>query len=229
MALVPPDSPLRLVPTTLERKAVLFFDGIRYSFHIFDLAAARLTTTLHELSQEQEDKAAIADRIALAMSDAWMLIDSAHRLRELVEQAPRLRKKQPELQLFLRRTANVEVLRNFFQHFRNEIDAFANQAIPLWGTLTWAYVSPETGAPQNYTIAPGTIFNDVTLHTCTFDTVKWKYGERVLLYAGSTKLDLAALFEHVTEFASWYTEWFRIQFPDTDHHCADLHMCMGVK
>lgn len=229
MSLVPPDSPLRLVPTSLDRKAVLYFDGIRYSLHVFDLAAARLASTLLLLSREQEDKSAVADRIALAISDAWMLIDSIHRLRELVQQVPKLRKNLPELQLFLRRTRVVEDLRHFFQHFRTEIDAFVSQAMPLWGTLTWAYTEPETGEQRNYTIAPGTFFAGATIPMCTFDSREWRYVERVLLQAGSMKVDLATLLEQVAEFAAWYTEWFRAKYPDEDHHAADVHFCVTVR
>jgi hypothetical protein len=229
MTLVPPDSPLRLVPTKLDRKAVLYLDGIRYSFHIFDLAATRLAVTLEALSQVREDRSSIADTIALAISDAWMIIDSTHRLRELLQQAPKLRKKEPELQLFLRRTEVVEDLRNFFQHFRTEINDFASQAMPLWGTLTWVYIDPESGELKNFTIAPGTFFDGATIPTCTFDRLEWKYVERVLLQAGSKKVDLATLLEQVTEFAAWYTEWFRKNFPDAGHHDADLHFCIRVR
>jgi hypothetical protein len=228
-SLVPTGSPLRLVPTSLERKAVLFFDGIRYSLHIFDLAASRLPNTLAELSHEGQDADALADKIASAMSDAWLMIDSAHRLRELLEQAPNLKKNQPELQLFLRRTVPVEALRHFFQHFRTEIETFASRGMPLWGTLSWVRPNPETGQPENFTIAPGTFFHGAALPMCTFDSVQRHFVERVLLQAGPTQIDLASLLEHVTEFTSWYTEWFRNHFPDVDHHAADLHARLGVK
>lgn len=229
MVLVPPDSPLRLIPTKLDKRAVLYFDGIRYSLHIFDLAAQRLAATIRELSQEQKDRSIIADRIALAISDAWMLIDSTHRLRELIEQAPRLRKKQVEVQLFLRRTVVVEDLRNHFQHFRTEIDSFVKESMPLWGTLAWAFADPDTGHPMNYTIAPGTFFNDAAIPMCTFDRLKGKYVERVLLQVGALKIDLATLAEQVTEFCIWYTEWFQATFPDTEHHAADVHFNVSIK
>ncbi len=229
MSLVPPDSPLRHVPTTADRRAVLYLDGIRYSLHIFDLAAVRLADTLRSLSRDQEDKSIIADRIALAVSDAWMLVDSAHRLRELVSQVPRLRKNDPAVQLFQRRTTLVEDLRHHFQHFRTGIDEYVRSAMPLWGTLTWAFADPETGELQNYTIAPGTFFDGAMIPMCTFDRQEWKYVERVLLQVGPMKLDLATLIEHVTEFSIWYATWFSRTFPDTGHHGADVHFCIKVR
>ena len=229
MSLVPAESPLRLVPASLDRRAVLFLDGIRYSFHIFDLAVERLAKTLPDLSSEKQDPALLADNIAYAMSDAWLMIDATHRLRELLQQVPKLKKKQPELQLFLRRTAKVEDLRHFFQHFRTEIEAFASRAMPLWGTLSWAHTNPETGEPENYTIAPGTLFEGAGMATCTFDRLKHNFVERVLLHAGPTQVDLADLTEHVSEFAAWYTQWFRDTFPDTNHLAADVYFRFVVK
>lgn len=229
MPLVPPDSPLRLVPVDLDRKAVLFYDGIRYSLHIFDIATSRLAVSLADLSRHQEDTGAIADRIALAISDAWMLVDSAHRLRELVEQAPRLRKNQMDVQLFFRRTAEVEELRHHFQHFRTRIESFVKESMPLWGTLTWACTDHQTGEPKNFTIAPGSFFEGVRIPMCTFDTLEGRYVERILLQVGPIKIDLATLIEQVTEFAAWYTEWFRTKFPHTDYLGADMHACFSVK
>lgn len=89
---------------SLDRKPVLYLDGIRYSLHIFDLAAERPAKALTELSSEQLEPKTLAEKIAHAMADAWLMIDSAHRLRELLQQAPKLKKNLPELQLFLRRT-----------------------------------------------------------------------------------------------------------------------------
>lgn len=229
MMLVPPESPLRLVPTTVDRKGVLYFDGIRYSLHIFDLAATRLAATILDLTKERPSHEAMADQIALAISDAWMLVDSAHRLRELVSQVPRLRKSLVEVQLFMRRLAPTEELRHHFQHFRTGIDAYADSGAPLWGTLSWAYVDQETGAPSNFTIAPGTFFDGAAIPMCTFDRLEWKYVERVLLQVGSRKLDLAILLEHVREFASWYTNWFAQNYPDTGHHAADVYLQVSVR
>lgn len=188
MTLVPPDSPLRLVPTVLDRKAVLFLDGIRYSLHMFDMTSTRLAQTLDSIGRTQVEPNELTDRITWALSDAWLMIDSVHRLRELLEQAPRLKKNTPELQIFLRNTSGVEDLRNFFQHFRTEIDSFTELGMPLWGTLSWAYTNPNTGELENHTIAPGTYFEGAWVASCTFDRDKGAFLEKVLLYAGTKKL-----------------------------------------
>src|SRR5450631_3661313 len=102
MSLVPADSPLCRVPTGVDRKTVLFYDGIRYCFQIFDLTFTRLVESLQTLSSKDQQRDLLSERIASAVIDSWTLIDAAHRLRELLSQVPRLKKASPELQVFLR-------------------------------------------------------------------------------------------------------------------------------
>mgnify|MGYP006873467032 CR=1 FL=1 len=220
--LIPHDSPLRTLPESLDRRSVLFLDGIRYAIQIFDLASSRLGGTLHQLSQIKENSPELADGISSAIADAWTMIDSTHRLRELLEQLPGLKKKEPALQLFLKRTSKVEDLRNFFQHFRNEIDTFTELGLPLWGTLSWVYTDRETGRSQQYSIAPGTFFDGVGIHSCTYDRFHHKFVERVLFQAGTERIDLADLNDWMTDFVEWYSEWFRVRFDGTERYISDV-------
>jgi hypothetical protein len=222
MPLIPPDSPLLKVPANVDRRTVLFLDGIRYSLHVFDLTAARLTSALQLLSDDDQPTEELATRIALAISDAWLLVDVVHRLRELLQQLPRLKKKEPTLQVFLRQTASIEPLRHFVQHFRTGIDTYAATGMPVWGTLAWVRDNPSTGEPENFSIAPGTFFHGAFVPTCTFDTVANKYVERVVLQAGKLSVDLASLYEAVYTFAPWYTQWFASAFPGREHYGADF-------
>jgi hypothetical protein len=171
MTLIPIGSPLRLVPDSLDRRSVLYLDGIRYAIHIFDLSGVRLTHTLSALSVDSTPAENLAEQIAVAMSDAWTMVDAMHRLRELLSQLPGLKKNLPELQVFLRQTSAIEGLRHFYQHFRTEIDTFTEVGMPLWGTLSWVYTDPDSGENSNFTIIPGTFFEGATVHTCTIDHV----------------------------------------------------------
>jgi hypothetical protein len=224
MELITKDSTLRRIPTSVDRRTILFLDGIRYSLHTFELAFLRLTRTLDRLSQGKKESDDLGEMIAEATTDAWAMIDSVHRLRELLEQMPRLKKNQPELQLFLRRTATVEELRHFFQHFRTEIDSFVSRGMPLWGTLSWARTNAESGLPETHTIVPGTYFHRSWAATCTFDMHKGKFVELLLLHAGPSKIDLAGLADHVKEFVGWYVKWFDSNYSDHERHGADVHM-----
>ena len=229
MPLVPPDSPLLKVPVDVDRRTVLFLDGVRYSLHVFDLTADRLTAALQLLSDDEQPPEELATRIALAVSDAWQLVDIVHRLRELLQQLPRLRKKEPKLQLFLRQTAAAEALRHFVQHFRTGIDSYATTGMPVWGTLTWVRDNPVTGRPENFSIAPGTFFDGAFVPTCTFDSIAGKYTERVVLQAGKLGVDLATLYEAVYAFAPWYTQWFAAAFPGQSHYGADFRAKFSIR
>src|SRR3990170_1900754 len=110
--LVPPESSLRRVPVNLDARTVGFLDAIRYSFEIIDLAQGRLETTLERIATRPEGHPAGA-LIVEATADAWLLVDSLHRLRELVQQCPGLRQNESEVQLLLRGTSVVEGLRNY--------------------------------------------------------------------------------------------------------------------
>lgn len=78
--LVGDDSPLRRLPMEMPRRQVLFFDGIRMAFEMFDLPFARLRGTLAALA---EDATQQEGAIASAMQDAWSVVDSAALLKVL--------------------------------------------------------------------------------------------------------------------------------------------------
>jgi hypothetical protein len=122
MDYVSQESELRRVPANVERRTILFLDGVRYSFQAFEISATRLAHTLNHLSHPKKPGEDLGELISVATIDAWSIIDAVHRLRELLEQMPGMKKNTPERQLFLRRTASVEDLRHYFQHFRTEID-----------------------------------------------------------------------------------------------------------
>ena len=102
--LVSSTSPLRSIPTCTDQKTILFLDGVRYSFQFIDVAYSRLRQTIERLKPEtSRDEMQVG--ITEAMSDAWAIVDSVHRLRGLIEQLPGLKKKNANVQLFLRRTS----------------------------------------------------------------------------------------------------------------------------
>ncbi len=229
MNLIPPDSTLRKVPSKVERRTVLFLDGIRYSIQSFEIAYRRLAQTLNHLSKGKEPNDDLGEMISFATIDAWSIIDSIHRLRELLVQMPGLKKNTPELQLFLRRTSRIEDLRHYFQHFRTEIDSFVEKAMPLWGTISWSTWNSETRLPENHTIVPGTFFHGAWVASCTFDSHEGRFIDRVLLHAGPQKVDLANLEDFVKELTSWYLQWYESKFIGEERLGADVHMKFFIK
>ena len=83
-------------------------------------------------------------RFAGPFLDAWSIVDSVHRLRELLEQLPGFaRAKSPSYQVFVRKTADVEDFRNTIQHLRTELPQYAQNGWPVWGVLDWVAVVDE--------------------------------------------------------------------------------------
>jgi hypothetical protein len=228
-SLIPLDSPLRSIPQSVDHRTILYLDGIRYSIEITELAYQRLVRILEEYRTTEEDAPQVNRRIVQAMSDAWMLIDSVHRLRELVQQTPRLKKNEPNLQLFLRRTQKVEELRNFIQHLRTGINEFVVRNMSVWGTLAWGEINRDDGSLINHILIPGTFYEGVWAAGLTIDGRDLSFRERLVLSAGQYQIDLADLFDYVAAFAAWYKTWFEATFTDEPRHGADTHLQLTLR
>jgi hypothetical protein len=138
--LIPMDSPLRKPPSSFSRQQVLFLDGIRYSAEMIRIAYERLWTQLNAITVPPPDNSDITtDDIARAMLDAWSIVDSANRLRDLVREFPGL-PNTPWEHVFLANTVEVDALRNAVQHPETEIRRSLAEAGQLWGFLSWAQV-----------------------------------------------------------------------------------------
>jgi hypothetical protein len=102
-----------------------------------DLAHRRLQQTLLDLANHSDDSGPVHLYFVAAVQDAWSIIDSVHRLRGLLRQAPGIKHKSPGLRLFGQRTAEIEPLRNSVQHLNSQINSIISQNIPVWGVLSW--------------------------------------------------------------------------------------------
>jgi hypothetical protein len=140
-------SPFRQLPAGLPREQILFLDGIRYSIEITALAYGRLWANTAAMSKAMADQVGVQDlhSYTAALSDAWTMIDSTHRLRELIWDMPGLAKKQRsvELRKFRGSTASIETLRHKVQHLKGEIRALAGTDQPVWGILSWVSLFEE--------------------------------------------------------------------------------------
>ncbi len=157
------DSALRRVPDGIDRRQAVFLDGIRYSVEMADLAYGRLRSGLWALSSEDgmDDAQGQVSPFVEPFLDAWSIVDSVHRLRQLLEQMPGLKKaKSPPYQLFLRKTSPVEQFRHAIQHLRNELDRMSSQRWPVWGVLDWvAVIDPNEGLLRCCVMTPGKIID----------------------------------------------------------------------
>ena len=227
--LVEKDSPLRRVSVHTDPRVILFLDGIRYSIEIIDLSYNRLLKTLDIISNPENTNIELTELIVQATSDAWSIVDFAHRLRELVQQLPQLRKKEASVQLFIRNTDELEELRNFVQHFRTEIDSFVSRSMRLWGVVSWSKINDETGLPESHSIVPGTFYHKVWAPGCYFDSENNKFVDNLVLHAGTARCNLENVYNRVKQFLLWYRDWFVSKFHGDDNHAADIHFSVSLK
>ena len=227
--LVEQSSPLRRLPASADRRTVLFLDGIRYSIEIGDLSFGRLSKTLERIAELGESNEGLAAMIVEAVSDAWVLVDSIHRLRSLVAQLPGLKQNQPAVQAFLRGTLSADTFRNYVQHFRSGIDGFVTSGRPLWGTLSWSQVCSITGLPKSHVVIPGTFYAGVGAATGLFDTPAGRFEDTLVLHAGEAQVDLKSAFERLGTFSRWFQYWAADTFRDPNTLGSDMHLQVAVK
>lgn len=146
-------SPLRHPPAALSRKQVVILDGIRYAADMAEIAYERLAAHLQvvaALSREPTVK-----EMATGFIDAWSIIDSAHRLRDLITNFPGLKKKAPWVSLLIQRTEDAATLRDCVQHQLGEVDRLAADGGQLWGYLSWARVEGGKSTATWHMMAAG--------------------------------------------------------------------------
>lgn len=158
--LIPDDSLLRRLRDDFSREQVLIFDGIRYAAEMADIAYWRLFDLLQEMSSLHNTELTTR-QIAIAMLDVWSVVDSVHRLRDLLNDLPGVPKKT-WFDLFLKRTQNVADLRDAIQHqvgkSRARIQSLVANAEQIWGFLSWAEVRDSRYTGEWYMMSPGAVF-----------------------------------------------------------------------
>jgi len=93
-----------------------------------------------------------------ALVDAYSVVDSAHRFREVLRVTPGL-KHNAEFELFMRRTQAVEELRHVVQHLNREVDAIAQSGRAALGTVTWLGPPKVPGNPPTaWALQAGTLY-----------------------------------------------------------------------
>jgi len=149
----------------MNRKQVLFLDGIRVSVQMADTTFARLQSTLLALGLDRIADDQKHHALILAVQDAWSIVDAVYRLRCLLQQLPGLKQNAPTIRLFYDRTRSIEELRHVVQHLNQQIELLASTADPIWGRLSWLAVKdPATLLISSCTIVMGSLFDST--HPC---------------------------------------------------------------
>lgn len=135
------ESPFRHLPRDLDSTQRRFLEGVRFAVEMTQLSNTRLRGLLTAISlQRTYTLEASPDPVASAFLDAWSMVDSIHRLRELLLATPKMKKRGPLLEVFMRATSAVEPLRNRVQHLKGDLVNPKLGHLPVWGTLGWLWI-----------------------------------------------------------------------------------------
>jgi hypothetical protein len=226
------DSPLRRLPAALDRKQMLFLDGIRYSVEMADLAHARLQQSLCRLTADQSSSERFDHLDALsAVQDAWSMVDSLHRLRGLIRQMPGFKQNTPNMRVFRQQTDKVEDLRNAVQHLNHEIDKLVGANQTVWGSLSWfASPWPDAGMGTIGLLVAGTVFTSEG-HPMVNPAGKEMHGlvDLVTLTAYGHSLNLSNAMRHVEGLIKSMEDQSKEQFADHPTAAGELLLCAQVR
>jgi hypothetical protein len=111
-------------------------------------ALCSITTRLEEeivyLSYHEGPESSLV-QMRLAITDAWAVVDNAHRAIELVELTNLIQFTVVEKALI----ENLKLIRNSYQHLNDRIgEHFLRDGTSIFGKLTWYYLSKEV-LPEN--------------------------------------------------------------------------------
>ena len=226
------DSPLRRLPSNLNMKQTLFLDAIRYSVEMADIAYNRLTQTLLSLTVEHEQGKGLKNlgtTTVLALLDAWSIVNSTYRLRNLFKQMPYVKQKASKLAIFYRQTKSAEELRHGIQHLNHEIDKLVADALPAWGVLNWvAVLEPDNENILTCSLIPGTVFQR---STPMFNPVGREIRPPIDFITLETEhsLCLSDVMQHVSEVVSSLQRELEEQTKGLPNAASDLFLCLVLE
>jgi len=157
--MITPESPLRHIPDSVDMRQVAILDGIRYCAQsVFD-SYVRLALGLQSRATDgSHEQAAIpSERV---FSDAWTIVDSAHRLFGLLRELPR-HEDLPSWPLIIEHKGHIKVLRDGTQHIHARLDRLIKKNLPVMGALTWIDASefPGKGTMSSNLLASGRLLS----------------------------------------------------------------------
>lgn len=200
--LVAHDSSLRKLPARLDRKQLLFLDGIRQAAEIASLAYSRMTETLTAVAlSEQPTDEFIRHNTTAAFLDAWAFVDAVDRFRTLWKQLPHDDGDSwlvAETEALDRVMQPIRNLRNVADHIAQRMDLVISRNSAALGVLSWFTATgrdPVIGFMC--AIVPGTVtMQDAELLSPSGRSFAWPTGA-VWLEEGGYKTCLCDVIPHI--------------------------------
>ena len=211
------------LPSNMDKKQILFLDGIRYSIEMANLAYVRLLNTLSTFQPQKENKVDRRESFTSAILDAWSIIDSVNRLRILLRQMPKMKQKLSNLVLFYKNTDSVGDLRNTIQHLNNDIETFLQNKQPIWGVINWVIpVNQKSMLGYICSLKAGTLMEGNTEFLNPLgETIKYPI-DLVTLISDDKSACITRIMEHVVQLGFWLDSQLKHQFKDLPTSGSDI-------
>lgn len=187
-------------PTRLNH----ILDALRYSLELEKKAYHSLSRAFRKIEASDDDKGHPNHTLALnAFSNAWSILDTAHRIRGLITQVPALSQRTPDIQVFIRSTLAVEGFRHLYQHLNSEIPKVKGTTNPIMGVLSWVTKNPS----NSITIFLGTGTNETRVHTVSLDTWTGRFAHNLLFSAGNKDIELDQVHSRCRALSKILDKW----------------------
>lgn len=148
------ESPLKNLPSILDKRQALLFDGLAHAVDIVGIAYSRLRSTLQEIGEVGRSE---LEATAAVYLDSWSCIDAIDRFRSLLKGYKGggiIPKDDPAFEAFLNATEPVRKLRNVTDHVAARLDQLVSQNASVMGEISW--ISQGEGAKwHTWYIRPG--------------------------------------------------------------------------
>jgi hypothetical protein len=155
------DSVLRNLPSGLNRKQALFFDGLRHAAEIAEFSYRRLQETLATIATESYETSERAPMFTSAFVDAWAIVDSIDRFRALWQLLPipgQPSRHEVVEGSFLEKSQSIRDLRNVADHLAQRADYVVTQNGSALGILSWVTIpDPVDLRALSCAIIPGSV------------------------------------------------------------------------
>jgi hypothetical protein len=228
MALIGPDSPLSHLPANLNPRQRLFFDAIRYSIAMLDVAYLSLHRLLVQASELQiqasDDEDGVDLRLFLprVFLDAFSVVDMANRLWTLLNNMAGI-KRTPDMRVCLSKMRKAEDLRNPVQHLSGELVDLAGQDEATWGWLLWIYATNQTTEFHVFMALPGSLGETkITPPTSGPEGLFRTPVDQIELSAYGHRLSLTMLWDAVAEFVPAFEHTLSQAFQGRPTSVTDL-------
>ncbi|MFA1563033.1 hypothetical protein [Aliivibrio fischeri] len=178
-------------------RKVRVLDGLAVAFGIIEYNYDGLLESCNCMQGEEADMAEVLSR-------SWSIIDSVHRVNQLIQATPGLNQKQQVVKDYLSVSLIAKEFRNYVQHLSRELGKKEPDPFPVWGSISWVDLSDDKLC---HTALIGTQIEGTTLSSCVYDTEEEKWVSKVCLSVRGLAFNFDIVVQAVRELKRFVIPW----------------------